>query len=364
MKIICTQENLKIGIQQVIRIVSSSTTLPILNNLLLETNSGQLKISATNLEIGMSVLVRCKIEIEGSVCISAKILQDLISNLPNDNIIISASGDDVLISTEGYQTKVKSLSSEDFPLIPQIEDSKTISVNSLKLKELFDSVSYAVSNSETQPEISGILLKLSENKLTATATDRYRLSENKIDVNFNNDFSIIIPHKSVSEISKTLAGTDSEIDLMISNTQIAFHLGAIYLVSRLIDGQYPEYNQIIPTEQGTKIEVEQKKILSALKTSGIFSRGMGSVTLKYSDDSQTLQIHSSSQGVGESQIEIPVKVDKGSGEVVINYRYILDFLNNSESDELSINIINDSSPVVFRQFNNKNFLYLIMPIRS
>ncbi len=363
MKIICTQENLRNGLQQVSRIVSSSQTLPILNNVLLQTESGQLKISATNLEMGMSTSVRCKIEQEGGICVSAKVLLDLVNNLPNENIVIEVGDTETSISTERYQTKIKHLSVEEFPSIPAIEDGSLVAITAADLKEVLDSVAFAASTSETQPEISGVAMKFENSKMIATATDRYRLGEMSIPVQTTDDRAVVAPHRSITELSRLLTGVEGSVGLNISATQMALTVGDTYMVTRLIDGQYPEYSQIIPNEPGTVVAVEHGKLLSALKTSGIFSRGAGSVTLGINPEKQAIQIMSASQGVGESVIDIPCSIIGEAGSVIMNYRYMLDLLTNTNSELLDIHVIDDTKPVVFRPQGKPNYLYLIMPIR-
>lgn len=366
MKIICTQENLRTGLGQVSRIVGSSTTLPILNNVLLQTENGQLKISATNLEMGMSTLVRCKIEQEGGVCIAAKVLLDLVNNLPNENITIEAGEAETAVTTDRYQTKIKHLPVEDFPLIPAIEDASLITVQAESLKEALESTVFAASTSETQPEISGISLKFEDSNVVVTATDRYRLAEMSIPVQTQAGRAVVVPQRSIVEMSRLLALSNSEVQLNISATQMAISVNDTYLITRLIDGQYPEYQQIIPTETGILITLEHSELLSALKTSGIFSRGAGSVTLTIDSEKQQIQLLSSSQGVGESVVEIPCTVKdagKNTNSVILNYRYMLDLLTNTGPATLDISVIDDSSPVVFRAQGKPNYLYLIMPIR-
>lgn len=363
MKIICTQDNLKAGLAQVSRVVGSSQTLPVLNNVLLQTENGQLKISATNLEMGISTIIRCKIEQEGGVCLSAKVLSDLVNNLPNENITIEVGDSETLVATERYQTKIKHLPVDEFPLIPSVEDAQSISVPANELKSSIDSVSFAASTSETQPELSGVLFKFEENKLTITATDRYRLGEVSMLVNNQLQQTVIIPQRSVLELSRLLATATDNIQLHISSTQIAVTVNDTYLVTRLIDGQYPEYAQIIPTESGTVINLQHKDLLSALKTSGIFSRGAGSIVIDYNVEKQIIQAKSSSQGVGESVIDVPAKITGNSGSVIMNYRYILDLLVNTQNDSINMHVIDDTNPVVFRPEANASYLYLIMPIR-
>jgi DNA polymerase III subunit beta len=363
MKVICTQENLRNGLTQVSRVIGSSVTLPILNNLLLETSNGQLKISATNLEIGISTAIRCKIESEGSACVPAKVLLDLVQNLPSDNITMEVLETEMLITTKRYETKIKHLPAEDFPLIPTVTDASSITLPAETLKQAFDSTAFSTSSSETQPEISGVMFKVENNLMTITATDRYRLAEMTTPVQSNLKKTIIIPQKSALELSRLLTGVTENVSLQITDTQISLTVGDTYLVSRLIDGSYPEYSQIIPTEGGTVILTQHSQLLAALKTSGIFSKGAGSVTIVYDTEKQILQIMSASQGVGESNVEIPCEISGDSGSVILNYRYILDLLVNTSQEALEIHIIDDSSPVVFRPPEKSNYLYLIMPIR-
>jgi DNA polymerase-3 subunit beta len=330
---------------------------------LLQTENGQLKISATNLEMGISTLVRCKIEAEGGVCIAAKVLLDLVNNLPNENITLESGDAETAITTEHYQTKIKHLPAEDFPLIPTVDDAIIVEVAAGDMKLALDSTAFAASTSETQPEISGISLKFEDTKVIITATDRYRLAEMNLGIKTQAGRSIIVPQRSIQEISRLLSLAENPVNLNISATQMSMQVGGTYLVTRLIDGQYPEYSQIIPTETGTIASVQHSDLLSALKTSGIFSRGAGSVTMEIDPEKQSVRIMSQSQGVGESNVDIPCEVKGTATSVILNYRYMLDLLTNTQAVTLDISVINDTLPVVFRPQGNPNYLYLIMPIR-
>jgi DNA polymerase III subunit beta len=363
MKIICTQENLKTGLQTVSRIVGSSSTLPILNNVLLQTESGQLKISGTNLEIGISTFIRCKIEQEGGVCLSAKTILELVNNLPNENITIEVGESETSVSTDRYHTKIKQLPVEDFPLIPKVGDGLELSIPAAQLRGGLEQVVFAASTSETQPEISGILAQFNNSQLVLAATDRYRLAEKVIPFSSNQEKKVIIPQRSVLELSRLLANLDQNVTLQVSDTQLAVTIGETYVVTRLIDGQYPDYKQIVPIETGTVINVSRDQLSAALKTSGIFSRGVGSVTVAFDPEKQTVQINSISQEVGESVVDIPAEINGDIGSVIMNYRYVLDVLQGLTTETLTIQVINDSSPVVFRPVNSSDYLYLVMPIR-
>ncbi len=302
MKVICTQENLKLGLQTVSRIISASSTLPVLNNVLLKTENGQLKISATNLEIGINTYTRCKIEKEGEVCLHAKTLLELVNNLPNQNITIEQEENDVLFSTENYSTKLKDYPSDEFPSIPEIESKSILKLPAEEIKHIFDSVIFAASTSETQPEISGVYLKIDEDTLTVTATDRYRLAENKINGKFKPYQAVIIPHRAAVEISRVLSGKPGDAELFLNENQAALKTDETEVVSRLIDGQYPEYSHIIPKEFNTTVSVNRQELINAVKTTGIFSQNTGSIVLEFLSETQELKISAVSHDIGESTV--------------------------------------------------------------
>lgn len=372
MKIISTQENLKNGLQIVSRVVGNSSTLPILNNVMLETDNGLLKISGTNLETGISTYIRCAIEEEGGICVGVKTITDLINSFPSENITIETGELETSITTDNSNVKIKHLSTEDFPLIPKIEDSGVVKINASDLKIALDQVIFASSTSETQPEISGILFWFGGENVLITATDRYRLAEKK--VSYKGDVSslgtsengqkIIIPHRSSIEISRLLTGLTGEIELNITSTQLAFNLENTYIVTRLIDGTYPDYQQIIPDSSNTTIIFDKNDLVSALKTSSVFSRGSGSITVNYDSEQNSMQLNSVSHDLGESKVDVVCRISGPSGSLVVNYRYLSDFLNNLNTDTLVMKIIDENEPITFVPENDNSYLYLVMPIKQ
>jgi DNA polymerase-3 subunit beta len=363
MKIVCTQENLKNGLLSVSRIISNSNTLPILNNLLLKTENGLLAISATNLELAITTSVRCKIEQEGSVCLPAKTLTDLVNNLPNTNVNIDTTGSEAVIATDHYTTKIKTLPSDEFPSIPAVENGQTISFDSQGLKSALDSVVFAASTSETQPEISGVLLAQSD-KIKLVATDRYRLAEKVLTEPSTGNKNIIIPHKTAVELSRLLSNHTGPAEALVTDNQIAVTCGDTLLISRLIDGQYPDYQQIIPENFSATIGVARQDLINALKTSGIFSHSTGSVVMKYDSDKQQMQINATSQDIGESVVDLTAEVTGQSGSIVLNYRYVLDAITAMSGDAVVVKVADESAPVIFQPQGDNSYIYLVMPIKS
>lgn len=367
LKVICTQENLKNGLQVASRVISSSNTLPILSNVLLKTENGLLKISSTNLEIAISTTIRCKVEVEGEVCAPAKILTDLINSLPNQNITLEQKGFDLHITTDHYNTTIKTLPSEDFPIIPQTQNPKFLEFSSYELKQILDKVVFAAAQSETQPEISGVYFSQKSATAKFVATDRYRLSEQKVKLNSaNEDREAIIPQKAVAELSRILANQKDGVEIAFSDNQFLATVGETQVVSRLIDGQFPNYEEIIPTTFNTLIVTDRAELASALKTSGIFSRSTNSVKLQYLGDDGKIKISSISQDLGDSEVDLPSEVSGEvlEGEIIFNHRYILEALNVMTEEKVVIQIVNDSTAVILKGQGNESLTCLVMPIKT
>ncbi len=364
MKIICTQENLKNGLLTVGRIISSSNSLPILNNILIKSENGLLKLSSTNLEIGITTYIRCKIEEEGEITILCKTITELIGSFPNQNIELKTENGQMKVETENYHTQIKTLPAEEFPLIPVLENNNTLELDAQELKQALDQVVFAVSTNQTQPEISGVLLSFEGKNLTIAATDRYRLAERKLVLpkNDSGDQQIIVPHKTILEISRVIGGQKGNIEVKFTTSQIAFKFNNTEIISRLVDGQYPDYKQIIPTEFPTQVTVKKPELLSALKASSIFSQTSNSVKFEYGDNS--LKLSTESQDLGKSEVDIAATVEGKSGMVMLNYHYIIDCLNSISSENVIMKIIDDSSPSLILPESQSDYLYLVMPIKS
>lgn len=366
MKVICTQENLKQGLSTVGRIISSSNTLPILSNLLIKTENGQLKISSTNLEVAITTQLRCKVEQDGGVTVVSKTINDLINNLPNKNITLETKGNELKIETDNYHTSIKTLPTEEFPLIPKVETGKTLNLDSQELKISLDQVVFAASTNQTQPEISGILLSCDEKGLRIVATDRYRLAERKLEVKEKDSalFEVIVPQKTIIELSRIIGNQKGFVEGVFSETQTALTFNDTQIISRLIDGQYPDYKQIIPTDFKTNVVTEKLPLISALRAVAVFSQGSNSVRFEFSREKQLITLTAESSELGSSQVELPAKIEGDSVAVLLNYHYVQDCLASIDSTNLVMKIINDNSPSLILPEGKNDYIYLVMPIKS
>lgn len=365
MNIICTQENLKQGLLTAGRIISPNNTLPILNNILLKTENGLLNISSTNLEVAVSTHIRCKIEEEGGVTVFGKTITELINNLPNKNITLQSKDNQLDIKTENYHTSLKTLPIDEFPIIPEIEEREKITVLAQDLKNSINQVVFAASLNQTQPEISGILLSIEDKTVTIAATDRYRLAEKKIVLNKSYESQqVIVPQKTILELSRVIGSSLENVEILISSNQVSFYINNTQIISRLIDGQYPDYKQIIPEEFLTTIHTKRQDFISSLKAGAIFSQGNNSVKFDYSAEKQILTVTSEASDLGKSQVDLPSEVTGGSGELLLNHKYVLDCLNSIDAENIIIKIINDSAPSIILPDKGSDYMYLVMPIKT
>ncbi len=366
MKVICTQENLKFGLLTVGRIISSNNTLPILNNILLKTENGLLNISSTNLEVAITTHIRCKIEEEGETTVLAKTITELVNNLPNKNITLETQNNELKIEAENYHTNIKTLSSEEFPLIPNIEKQNSLNLNSQELKTAADQVVYAASKNQTQPELSGVLFRVEGKIIKIVATDRYRLAEKTFNINQENTTThdLIVPSKTILELSRIIGNNKGKIEMVINETQISFEIEGTRIISRLVEGQYPDYQQIIPASFLTTITTKKQALVNALRASGIFSQNSNSIRLEYNLDEQKLTLSSESQELGKSVVDLESKIEGGSGLILLNNHYMLDCLANIDAEEVLIKIVDDSSPSLITPKGRNDYIYLVMPIKA
>ncbi|MFA6537563.1 MAG: DNA polymerase III subunit beta [Patescibacteria group bacterium] len=373
MKFTSIQENLNFGLQTTGHLVNKNVNLPILNNVLLEAKNGTLKLASTNLEIGICCTVRCKIEQEGSFTVDAKLLADYISLLPNDQVEVNLLADDFLsVRCVNSATKIKGLVSDDFPVIPEIEKKNPIKVKIADFKKAVSQVIFAVANSEIRPEIGGVLFnfnKFTKGKLTLVGTDSYRLAEKIIDIeDQGEEKEVIVPLKTLQELVRILGNikdsTIEDLQIYLAENQILFVCEGMELISRLIEGQYPDYKQIIPEKTKTKINVSTAELVKAIKKVSLFAKaGIFDVNLVF-EAQKGLTVQSINSQLGESKSDLDVDFSGETNETTLNYRYLLDGLNNLDSSEVEISLVDNNLPGLFKPKGKEDQLYLIMPIKQ
>lgn len=374
MRFISLQENLKRGLNIVGHITTKNVNLPILNNILIKAEDGNIEFIGTNLEIGIIHQVRGKIEVDGQFTVDSKLATEYVNLLSaGEKVKVEQKDDSLKIESGNYKTKIKGEPAKEFPLIPTIPKTSYYSCQVNDLRKALNSVVFAVSTSENRAELTGILFSFFKDKLNLAATDSYRLAEKELMVKANNidgEQKIIVPARTVQELLRILnnleggeLGEETEARFYLADNQILFTVDSVDLISRLINGHYPDYKQIIPNKSQTNVLVERSEIIRAVKASALFSKtGINDITLIFSKNKITVSAFSGASG--ESQAEVEAEIQGDENEITINYRYLLDGLNNIEGERVKISILNNMTPCVLRPEKDNSYLYIVMPIRQ
>jgi DNA polymerase-3 subunit beta len=374
MRLISSQENLKKGLNIVGHITTKNINLPILNNILIKAENNNIELISTNLEIGVVYQLRGKIEQEGEFTVDSKLVTEYVSLLSGgEKVKLDQKDSELKIECGNYKTKIKGESAKEFPLIPVIPKSNFYGCRIEELKKALSSVVFAVSTSENRVELTGVLFLFNGHKLSLAATDSYRLAEKELEVTGSGpavEHKIIIPARTIQELLRILnnfdkleAAEEGEVKIYLTDNQVLFTVDSVSLISRLINGHYPDYQQIVPTKSQTTVAVERGELIRAIKAAALFSKtGINDVTLHFSKNKITISAFSGASG--ESQIEIEADIAGVDNEIIINYRYLIDGLNNIESDRVRLEILNSSSPCLLKPEKEDNYLYIVMPIRQ
>lgn len=363
MKLVCTKDNLKKGLFIVSRVVGTGNPLQVLNNILLKTDEGRIKLSSTNLEIGVNTWIGGKIEEEGALTVPARLINEYINNLPTDKVLISSKDTTLNLESENYHTNIKGLSSEDFPLIPQVLEDAYTKISGEELKRALSETVWAAAVNETQPEISGIYFAFEEGKLRIAATDRYRLAERTLPLKtpVTQPREVIIPARTISELYKILGVGKYDVEIYFSESQVLFKFDETELISRLIDGQYPDYRQIIPKGFKTEVSLNRDELIHALKATALFAPESNNIQLEV--DQSGITVAASSVQAGENVTKVSGKVSGDKNSAVFNYRYLIDCLNSLPEVGVVLKMINDASPAMVVPENRADYLYIVMPIK-
>lgn len=369
MKFTCLQENLLKGLTIARQSSSRATTLPVLQTFLLQGSKGSLIISSTNLEIGIRVHIRGKEESEGSICIPQDTLLSYIRNLPQDKLNLTVVDDQLTIEQGSDITaEFKGIVADEFPEIPQIEADKQIIVSSTELKQSLKAVYGSLPKNDFRPEIAGVYISKKGQELIFVGTDGFRLSEKRITLSSpdSENFSLIIPSKTVSEMIRVLdAVEEGDATLQFGSSQMHLIADTVEIVSKLIEGNFPQYEGLIPQSFNTVVDVDSQELVQAIKLASVFSKNtVHDVKLTLQED-KLLSISSSDSQIGANTTKIPVNITGPAGlAIAFNYNYLLDGIQLFGDHTIQFHINDTDSPVILKSPDMSDFFYLIMPIRD
>jgi DNA polymerase-3 subunit beta len=369
MKISVIQENLARGLQVVSRAVSARSTLPVLGNVLLRTEDAGLKLTATNLEIGVTYWVPAKVEGDGAITIPARLFTDFVNSLPNERIDLELqAGDMVEVRCGRYEAHLKGIDAEEFPAIPSAGERPTTRVSQKALKEALNQVAFAAATDEARPILTGVLTKFSGDQLTLAAADNYRISVKTIStMDPVEETSIVVPARSYFELERILADTDDPIDVVLApaRNQVLFHLEGIDIVSRLIDGQFPNYQQILPSSHTTRAVVERAQLLEAVRLASLIASSSANVVKvaipAEGDGPMTI---TAAADIGDDEGHVEAAVEGDGTTIAFNARYLSDVLQKVEVDQIALELNGPLSPGIFRPVGSDDYVHVIMPVRT
>lgn len=367
MKVLCEQKKFLDALDIVGRAISSSNTLPVLNNILIKAEGKNLFFSATNLEIAVRYFFECEVRNEGSITVPAKLLMSYVSLLPNEKLEISATeGLNFTVKADKSQTKMKGIHADEFPVIPQVDKGSDLVLPVKDLNLAIQQVAFAASQNSSRPVLSGVLMVVDKKTLKMVATDSYRLAEKKIELVKGRDELVecIIPVKTVQELGKLLSkATAQEVFVDITKNQILFRIGDIEFTSRLIEGRFPDYERIIPKDSKSKAEVDTQELQLNMKRVSLFAReSNNSVKVSVTNDGK-LTISTDETKVGEDRAEVDIVLTGENNKTALNAEYLLDVLAAIGASRIFIEMNDKLSPVVIKPCKDDNYVYIIMPLK-
>ena len=373
MKVEILKENFKNGLSIVEKIVGKNLSLPILDNVLISTEDNYLNLSSTDLETAIKIWILTKIIKKGSVVVPAKFLSSLISLLPNEKITLEERKQGLYVECKNFKNQVQGFNPEEFPLIPEFKDAEFLEVDNKKLCQGLSQIVDIASPSQSRPEISGIYFVFSKNIIKIVATDSFRLAEKTIVLEspVSRDISFILPQKPAKEIINILDGKEENTKIYFSPNQTLFESPMkdaphpqVQIVSRLIEGEYPNYEEIIPTKFKTHVVIKRDEFLSQIKAASLFSGKINEVKIRIDVDSKEVQISAKDPDIGESQSSIAAKIEGEVIEASFNHKFLIDGLLNIKSSEVIFDLSKEEGPCVLKPVGDASYIYVVMPIKS
>ncbi len=366
MELQVTQENLNQAVSNISRVASNKNQLPILNNILFRTDNNRLLIAATNLEIASTQYIGAKIIKPGAITIPAKLISEFIANLPNQNIDLKVKNNNLYIKCGNYTSTINGYIADEFPELPTINEKSSVKyiINIDDFKQAVNQTIITTSNDNTRPILSGVYWNSFEDNLYLAATDGYRLSERKL-LTSKTNLEAVIPNQTLQEVLHNITNNSTEVEVLFDETQVRFRLDENEIISRLIDGSFPNYRQLIPKKSQISIILNKDEFIQTIKVASLFARSSGgSITLTADKSKNELQIHSITSEVGENTSKIEAKITE-DGEITLNSRYLNEALNVIDGDEVELGFNNKLSPCILKSTNkDNNYYHIIMPLKS
>lgn len=366
MELTVTQENFARALGAVGRVASGKAGLPILSNILLRTDGNRLLVAATNLEVATTQYIGAKIAKAGAITVPARLISEFVSSLPKDSIDLKVVNNNIHIKSGNYSSIINGVVADDFPELPTINEDASVSysINVDDFKQAVSQTIITASSDATRPVLTGVYWHSHEGNLYLAATDGYRLSERRL-VETTSEVSAIIPVPSLQEVLRTIVEDSDSVDILFDETQVRFRINEAEIISRLVDGNFPDYRQLIPSKSDITATLDKQEFVRVTKIAGLFARESGgSVTVTVDSDKKTVSLHSIASELGENTSELTATVS-GDGQVTLNSRYLSEALSVIDDDTLEFSFSGKLSPCILKSTKkDTNYYHVIMPLKS
>ncbi len=372
MKLSCLQENLAKGISIVSRVVSTRAVLPVLNNILLATDDGRLKLAATDLSTSITCWIGAKVEEDGEITVPARLLSDFVSTLPSAQIEMElvTRTKSLHLKCAQFEADIRGIDAQDFPLIPADVSDHKLTIPPATLRQMIEQVTLAAATDESRPVLTGALVEFRDSELTMVAADGFRLSLRKAPLTEEvpEPMDVIIPARALRELARVSAEEEEPVEIIVTpdRNQVLFRLSNVEIVSQLIEGKFPDYNQIIPTSYGTRVVINTHDLMRGARISVLFSRDVANIIrlemIPGSELTPGRLIVESTAEVGQNVGELDAVVEGEQMEIAFNGRYLIDMLNVIGSEQVVLETTNPSRPGILKPVGDNNLVYVIMPM--
>lgn len=366
MELSVTQENLSKALSAVGRVASTKAQIPILGNILLRTDGNRLLIAATNLEIATTQYIGANIAKPGAITVPAKLIADFVSSLPKGTIELKVVGDSLHVTSGKYRSVINGVIADDFPELPVIDENESVSysINAEEFKQAVGQTVITASSDATRPVLTGVYWHSHEGWIYLAATDGYRLSERRL-VETKSQVAAIIPLQTLQEVLRTIPDSAETVDILFDESQVRFRIDEAEVISRLIDGNFPDYRQLIPVSSEVSAVMNKAEFSRVVKISGLFARESGgSVTLTVDSENKNVSLHSIASELGENTSELDATVTN-DGQITLNSRYLSEALTVLDAVEISLGFNGKLSPCIIKSTRkDTNYYHIIMPLKS
>ncbi len=377
MKVSCLQENLHKGLQTVGKAVANKTTLPVLNNILLQTDGGRLKLTATNLEVGITHWIGCQVDEEGAITVPARLLIDFVSSLPNDRISMTLDEKTRTLNLKcaRYEANIKGISAEEFPIIPEVTETPIARIPAPLLKEMVGQVAFAASGDDSRPQLSGVFVQIEGREMVMAAADGFRLARKitQIGSPVEHTIKLIIPSRSMVELARALPDEEGEeaepVSIVVTpnRNQVLFRHDNLEVTSRLVDGNYVDINRVIPADWGTRTVMSTADLVKAVRIASMFAKDSANIVRLQVEPGNDLTpgvvtISANAAEVGDNVSHIDCTVDGEGGQIALNGKYLLDVLNVLNTGQVALETKTYQSPAVVKPVGEDGYLHVVMPM--